>query len=569
MGGTSPVQAVHQPAAPGEPRRPDDYDVIVIGAGMAGMYQLHRLRELGLRTRVFEAGGDVGGTWYWNRYPGCRFDSESYTYGYSFDEEILRTWEWSEHFAPQPETLRYVNMVADTLDLRRDMQFNTRVAAAEFDETTDRWTVRLHDGTLARSWLLITAIGPLSAPVMPSIPGIDTFTGPVLHPARWPHEPIDFAGLRVAVVGTGATGVQIIQEVAKNAAELTVFQRTPNWCAPLHNSRIDADTQARIKLQQDEILVACAKTFGQFMHGRDRRNAMDVTSAERDAFYEKLYGEPGFGIWMANFSDVLVDEGANRTLSEFVARKIRERVHDPAIAEKLIPTNHGFGTRRVPLETGYYEVYNQSNVVLVDLNDTPIEALVSNGIRAGGVEYCFDVIVFATGFDAARGGFDRIDIRGVGGESLKDHWADGPRTFLGLAVAGFPNMFTLVGPHNAASFCNIPRCIEQNVDFVTNLIGRLRSSGATRVVPTSAAEEEWTEHVQVAADRMLLSKVDSWFTGVNSNLEGRQRRNVMIYAGGAPAYRARCDEVAAKGYEGFELGNHALGGSAPVGRRNP
>jgi cation diffusion facilitator CzcD-associated flavoprotein CzcO len=534
--------------------RPDaEFDVVVIGAGMSGLYQLHRLRELGLRVRVFEAGGDVGGTWYWNRYPGCRFDSESYSYGYSFSKEVLDEWEWSEHFAAQPETLRYVNYVADKLDLRRDIRFDSRVTAASYDERAHTWRVELADGTHVRTWLLITALGPFAVPVRPAIEGMDTFSGPVLHTARWPHEPVDFGGQRVGVIGTGATGVQLIQEVAKTAAHLTVFQRSPNWCAPLGNRPIDPAEQVRIKATYDEIFERCRATFGQFLHNRDRRSAFDVSDEEREAFYERLYGEPGFGIWMANFSDVLVDERANRTLSDFVARKIRARVHDQAVADQLVPTDHGFGTRRVPLETRYYEVYNQPNVRLVDLRATPIERFTPSGIRTPAGDHDLDLVVLATGFDAVVGGFDRIDIRGAGGRPLREKWSGGPRTYLGLQVAGFPNLFTLVGPHNAASFCNIPRCIEQNVDVVTRIVEHMRATGAVEVEPTEEAEDAWTEHVHVMADRMLFTKVDSWFTGVNSNLEGRSQRRVLLYAGGAPAYRARCDEAVANGYEGFVL----------------
>src|SRR5439155_1817938 len=337
------------------------YDVIVIGAGISGMYQLHRLRGLGLRVRVFEAGDGVGGTWYWNRYPGARFDSGSWTYGYSFSDEILREWEWSEHFAAQPETLRYCNFVADKLDLRRDIEFGCRIKAAVYGEAAGEWEIESDDGRQARARFLITAIGPLSAPTMPTIPGVESFRGEAYHTGLWPHEPVTFAGKRVAVIGTGATAVQAITEIAKTVGHLTVFQRTPNWCAPLHNSRIDAATQARIKATYPEIFARCRESFGCFIHDADPRKALEVSPEEREAFFEKLYREPGFGIWMGNFRDVLINEEANATITEFMRRKIRERVKDPTVADKLIPTNHGFGTRRVPLESGYYEVYNQPN----------------------------------------------------------------------------------------------------------------------------------------------------------------------------------------------------------------
>jgi len=537
--------------------RPDasalDYQVIIIGAGLSGMYQLHRVRELGLSVRVFEAGSDVGGTWYWNRYPGARFDSESWTYGFSFSEELLRDWDWSEHFAPQPETLRYCNFVADRLDLRRDITFGTRVKSAHYDEAANAWELGFEDGGRARSRFLITALGPLSAPTMPNIFGVDSFRGQSCHTGTWPHEPVRFEGRRVAVIGTGATGVQTITEVAKTAGHLTVFQRQPNWCVPLGNGPIDAATMAEIRSRYPEIFDICRDSYGCFVHAMDRRNALEVPEAEREAFYEKLYNTPGFALWMGNFRDILVDPAANATVTDFVRRKIRQRVKDPALAEKLVPTNHGFGTRRLPLESGYYEVYNQPNVDLVDLRETPIERITPTGIRTSAGDLDFDMIIFATGFDAITGGFDRIDIRGRGGLRLKEKWADGPRTYLGLQSAGFPNMLTLVGPHNAATFCNLPRCIEQNVDWVTDLLRHMLATGRERVEAQPEAEDRWTAHVHETAASLLLMTVDSWMTGINRNVPGRQKRTFMAYAGGAPKYRKICDEVAANDYEGFDL----------------
>jgi cation diffusion facilitator CzcD-associated flavoprotein CzcO len=411
----------------------------------------------------------------------------------------------------------------------------------------------LEDGRRARSRFLITAIGPLSAPTLPAIPGVKDFQGEAYHTGRWPQEPVRFVGKRVAVIGTGATGVQTITEVAKTAGHLTVFQRTPNWCAPLRNSPIDPDTQERIKASYPEIFARCRDSFGCFIHAADPRNALEVSPQEREAFYEKLYNEPGFAIWMGNFRDVLIDKAANDTISAFMRRKICQRVRDPALAEKLIPTNHGFGTRRVPLESGYYEVYNQPNVCLVDLRQTPIERITRHGIATTAAAHEFDMIIYATGFDAITGAFDRIDIRGRAGQRLKEKWADGPRTYLGLQSAGFPNMLTLVGPHNAATFCNIPRCIEQNVDWVSELLRHMGEKGFTRVEPSEAAEVAWTQHVHDSAARLLLIEIDSWMTGVNRNVPGRHKRTFMAYAGGAPKYRERCNEVAAKGYEGFNL----------------
>jgi len=534
-------------------RSPERYQVIVIGAGLSGMYQLYRLRELGCSVHVFEAGAGVGGTWYWNRYPGARFDSESWTYGLSFSQELLQEWSWQEHFAAQPETLRYCNYLADKFDLRRDITFNARVVSAAYDENANDWEVGFEDGRRLRSRFLITAIGPLSAPTMPAIPGVGDFRGEAYHTATWPHAPVSFEGKRVAVIGTGATGVQTITEVAKTAHHLTVFQRTPNWCAPLHNAAIDAETQARIKAGYPEIFARCRESYGCFIHDADPRNALEVAPEEREAFYERRYGEPGFGIWMGNFRDILIDKAANDTITDFLRRKIRARVHNPELAGRLIPTNHGFGTRRVPLESGYYEVYNQPNVRLIDLRETPIERITPNGIRTSDAEHQFDMIIYATGFDAITGAFDRIHICGRGGLHLKAKWAQGPRTYLGLQVAGFPNMLTLVGPHNAATFCNIPRCIEQNVEWVTDLLRYMDRKGFTRIEPSLAAEDAWTQHVHESAARLLLLEVDSWMTGVNRNVPGRQQRTFMAYAGGAPKYREKCDEVAAAGYDGFIL----------------
>jgi cation diffusion facilitator CzcD-associated flavoprotein CzcO len=528
-----------------------DYDAIIIGAGMSGLYQLYRLRELGMRVRVFEAGTGVGGTWYWNRYPGARFDSESYSYGYSFSQELLEEWNWSEHFAGQPETLRYLNHVADKFDLRRDIQFRSRVAAATYEGGARSWSVALQDGGRFRARFLITAIGPLSAPTLPRIEGLDTFQRQSFHTARWPHEPVDFAGKRVAVIGTGATGVQTIQTIAKTVGHLTVFQRTPNWCAPLHNSKIDAETQARIKSGYPEMFKRCRETFACFLHTPDPRGAFEVSDAEREAFYEKLYAERGFGIWQGNFRDILIDQKANATISDFVARKIRQRVKDPKVAEKLIPKNHGFGTRRLPLETFYYEVYNQDNVDLVDITETPIERITREGIKTSTAEYEFDIIIYATGFDAITGSFDKIDFRGVDGARLKDRWKNGPQTYLGVMVDGFPNMMMLMGPHTALG--NIPRSIEYNVDWVTDLIRYARELSLTRVEATAIGVTSWTDHVKALGVGLLSNEVNSWMTGINSNVEGKQTRIVARYSGSAPAYRAKCDKVAAQRYQELAL----------------
>ncbi|PDT79043.1 NAD(P)/FAD-dependent oxidoreductase [Bradyrhizobium sp. C9] len=528
-----------------------DYDVIIIGAGLSGMYQLYRLRELGLKTRVFEAGTGVGGTWYWNRYPGARFDSESYSYGYSFSKELLEEWEWSEHFAGQPETLRYCNYVADKFDLRRDIQFESRVTSAIYQDETRSWLVTLESGARHTCRFLITAIGPLSTPTLPRIEGRDEFKGQSFHTARWPKQKVDFAGKRVAVIGTGATGIQTIQTIAGEVGHLTVFQRTANWAAPLHNGKIDAETQGKIKAGYPEIFARCKETFACFVHTPDPRGAFEVSDAEREAFYEKLYGERGFGIWQGNFRDILIDRKANATISDFVARKIRERVKNPQVAEMLIPTNHGFGTRRLPLETFYYEVYNRDNVELVDLKATPIERITPEGIRTSDRDYAFDIIIYATGFDAITGSFDKIDFRGAHGARLKEKWTHGPETYLGLMVDGFPNMMMLMGPHTALG--NIPRSIEYSVDWVTGLIRFAQERGLTFLDATPEGTAGWTDHVKALGVGLLSNEVDSWMTGINRNVEGKQTRIVARYSGSAPAYRARCDGVAARGYTELNL----------------
>ncbi len=555
--GPSPVSATEskflpQAAIPGVAAgRAADFDAVIIGAGVSGLYQLHRLRQLGLRARVFESGTGVGGTWYWNRYPGARFDSESYTYGYSFSPELLEEWDWEERFAAQPETERYLNYVADKFDLRRDIQCNSRVTAARYHEEARSWDVILADGRHYGARFLITAIGVLSAPTMPRIAGVDTFKGQSCHTHYWPKEPVSFAGKRVAVIGTGATAVQTIQEVAKTVGQLTVFQRTPNWCAPLHNGKIGADEMRRIRADYPEILARCAETPGCFIHAPDPRATFEVTPQEREAFWEKLYGEPGFGIWQGNFRDILTDREANALVSDFIARKIRQRVKDPAVAEKLIPKNHGFGTRRVPLETRYYEVYNQPNVRLIDINETPIERITPAGIKTSDAEYEFDMIIYATGFDAITGSFDRIDIRGIDGQRLKDKWQAGPQTYLGILVEGFPNLLMVMGPH--AGLGNFPRAAEYSVEWVTGLVRFAQERGLTRIEATSAGVADWTDHVKSLGEGLLMNEINSWMTGVNRNVEGKQTRKIMRYSGGHPAFRAHCDAVSADGYRKLAL----------------
>ena len=539
--------------SPALARVPDDldFDAVIIGAGVSGLYQLYKLRELGLRARVFEAGKGVGGTWYWNRYPGARFDSESWTYGYSFSPELLKEWHWQEHFAPQPETERYLNHVADKFDLRRDIQLESRVASAHYQEGTRCWDITLDDERRYSTRFLLTAVGILSAPTMPNIPGVGSFKGQACHTHAWPKEGVDFAGKRVGIIGTGATAVQTIQEIAQNVGQLTVFQRTPNWCAPLHNGKISDAEMDDIRKRYEEIFALCRTSPGCYIHAPDPRKTLEVSPEDREAFWEKLYDSPGFGVWMGQFSDTLTDREANALASEFIARKIRQRVKDPVVAEKLIPKNHGLGTRRVPLETGYYEVYNQPNVELVDINETRIERITPNGIKTSDREHEFDIIIYATGFDAITGAFDRIDIRGVDGVRLRDLWQDGPQTYLGVLVEGFPNMLMAMGPH--AGLGNYTRAAEYSVEWVSGLIQFATERGLTRIEATAAGVAEWTDHVLALGEGQLMNEIGSWMTGVNRNVEGKQKPRIMRYSGGHPAYREHCDAVTASRYRALAL----------------
>ena len=528
-----------------------DFDAIVIGAGVAGLYQLYRLRNLGMRVQLFEAGTGVGGTWYWNRYPGARFDSESYSYGYSFSQELLDEWDWSEHFASQPEILRYLQHVADKFDLYKDIQFSSEVKSATYRDDTRSWEIQLQDGSKFKCRFLITGIGLLSQPTLPRIPGIDSFKGQSFHTSRWPHESVSYSGKRVAVIGTGATGVQTIQEICKDVGHLTVFQRRPNWCAPLHNAKIEPDEMKEIRAGYEEIFETCNQTAAGFLHTADSRSTFEVSADERYEFWENLYASKGFGIWQGNFKDVLIDPKANEAMSEFVANKIRQRVEDPDTAEKLIPKDHGFGTRRVPLETRYYESYNRDNVELVDIIETPIEKVTPDGIVTTDRSFEFDLIIYATGFDAILGSYNKIEISGVHGRRLKDQWDDELSTFLGIQINNFPNLFMILGPH--ALLGNNPRSIEFNVEWITDLIGHMTARNLTRAEATAEAVESWYQHVLEQGEGLLANQIDSWMTGVNSNLDGRQKRIIARYSGTQTSYRQRCNEVVESGYAELNL----------------
>ena len=529
------------------------YEVIVIGAGVAGIYQIKRLSDLGVDATVLDSAPDLGGTWYWNRYPGARFDSESYTYGYSFSRELLNEWHWKERFSGQPENLRYLNYVADKFELRKFMQFNCKVEAAQFDEAQHLWRLKLSDGRALTCRFVVLAIGLLSTPTLPRLQGMETFKGRAFHTFHWPHQPVEMAGKKVAIIGTGATAIQIIGEIADKVGELTVFQRRPNWSAPLNNGPISSEEMADIRVRYDDIFATCARTPGGFEHEPDRRGFHDVTPGERVALWDKLYDQPGFGIWLSNFREIFTDEAANAEFSAYIAGRIRRRVNDPVVAEKLIPKDHGFGVQRVPLETRYFEAYNRGNVHLVDISETPIERVTETGLRTSARDHDFDIIIYSTGFDAITGAFDQIDISGVGGEKLFDKWRDGPSTFLGMLVHGFPNLLMPTGPQSGSASTNFPRGIETGVDWCTDLLEHMWNHGYTSADPTRAAEERWTAHVTRMYAIMLMRKARSWFTGYNSNVPGHEHGKVryFVYNGGTPKYVANISDVVAKGYEGI------------------
>ena len=521
-------------------------DAIIIGAGVTGLYQLYCLRQLGMSVRVFEDGDGVGGTWYWNRYPGARFDSESYSYGYSFSKELLQEWDWKELYSGQPENERYLNYVADKFDLRPDIRFNSRVVSCTFEEDRNTWLVEMQDGHQARAPFLITAVGLLSAFYLPDFEGLNTFQGAWCHTGRWPREGMDLAGKRVGVVGTGATAVQLITEIAKDVGHLTVFQRTPNFCAPLRNGPITDEMQRDIKANYAEIFRQCSITPGSFVHQFDPRSALDVAPEERLEQYERLWQEPGFAKWLSNYYDVMLPGEANEDYAAFFRDKIRGRVHDPEVAEMLVPKDHMFGSKRLPCESGYYEVYNQDNVLLVDVKKAPIQRITPTGLQTADAEYELDVIIFATGYDAVTGSLNRIDIRGMGGETLKDKFANGPRTYMGIQSAGFPNMFTI----NAASVGNFVRAAEPLVEWVTECIRYVRANEYVRISPTLEAEDEWVNHVNEAGSKILRTQANSWFVG--ANIPGKARA-LLTSPDTAPVMRAKRADVAAKGYEGFWL----------------
>ncbi len=529
-------------------------DVVVLGAGVSGIYQIKRLVDLGIDAIVLEADEDLGGTWYRNRYPGARFDSESYTYGYSFSRSLLDEWHWRERFSSQPENLKYLNYVADKFELRQHMRFGKQVETLSWDEGERCWHLELTSGERCSTRFLVTGIGVLSVPTLPRYEGMDDFAGDAFHTFYWPQEPVPLAGRRVGVIGTGATGIQVIAEIADKVGELKVFQRRPNWSTPLNNSPISEAEMADIRSRYDEIFANCAASPNGFEHVPDRRGFWNLNAGERRATWDQLYDKPGFAMLAGNFPEIFFDEAANREVSDYVAERIRGRVHDPAVAEKLIPKDHGFGMQRLPLETHYFEAYNRDNVTLVDLKETPIERFTETGIQTSAEHHELDLIVYATGFDAITGAFDHLDIEGVDGERLKDQWRDGASTYLGVFAHGFPNLLMVAGPQSVSGSTNFPRAIEGAVNWITDFLEQVRDEGVTRFEVRQGAVDAWREEVVRAHEALLLRRSKGWFTGYNSNVNGHEAGTIryQAYFGGAPTYAATIAEVAAGGYPEIE-----------------
>ncbi len=538
-------------APEGESRTVCPLDALIIGAGFSGLYQLYCLRDrLGLSVQVLEAGAGIGGTWYWNRYPGARCDSESHSYCYSFSQELTREWEWSERYPGPPEILRYLNYVADRFDLKRDIRLNTRVAAAHYDEAANLWHVSTEAGEAFTAQFLITAVGCLSSANVADIPGLDTFEGRWYHTGQWPHEGVDFRGKRVGMIGTGSTGIQAAPVIAETAARLTVFQRTANYSVPARNGPLTPEFRRYVKENAAQIRQVMHASVNGHPWLIEDRSALQTAPAERQALYEAAW-EAGGLRFRAAFRDLLTDKAANDTAADFIRAKIHEIVKDPATAAKLSNFDHPYASKRPPIDTDYFETFNRDNVELVDVRASPIERITPRGIRTRDAEYPLDIIVFATGFDGMTGSLLRIDIRGRDGLTLKKAWAAGPRNYLGLQVAGFPNLFTVTGPGSPSVLCNMPVAIEQHVEWITDCIDHMRRQGLGRIEPTAAAVDSWVAQVNAAAEATLLPQAKhSWYLG--ANIPGKPRV-FMPYAGGMARYRKICAEVAAHNYEGFRL----------------
>ena len=531
---------------------PATFDAIVVGAGVGGLRAIHRLRKLDLKVRAFEAGGGVGGTWYWNRYPGCRCDVESLEYSYSFSDELQQEWHWPERYGTQPEILRYIDHVADRFDLRRDIEFNTRVKQAVFDSDTNTWTVTTDKGTAVTARFCVMATGNLSTPRTPNYPGLQSFKGKWYHTGLWPHEGVDFTGLRVGVIGTGSSGVQSIPIIAKQAKHLNVFQRTANFSLPARNAPMNRDKESAHKAHYPERRRAAFDTpFGIAGYPAPVKSALDATEEERLCAYEAKWAEGGSISFLYSFTDLLINGESNETASEFVRRKIRATLKDPKTAELLCPNDHPIGTKRLILDTDYYETYNRDNVTLVDIRSRPIEEITSTELRTADIDYALDAIVFATGFDAMTGAMKEIDIHTDAGMSIREKWEHGPRTYLGIMIAGFPNLFMITGPQSPGVKSQMILACEQHVDWIADCIQYLRDHAFSRIEAEEDAEDAWVRHNNEVADRTLYPLANSWYVG--ANIPGKPRV-FMPYVGGVAAYKKKCDEIAASGYEGFRMG---------------
>jgi cation diffusion facilitator CzcD-associated flavoprotein CzcO len=522
-------------------------DVVVVGAGVAGMYAIHKLKSAGLGIRCFEAGTDVGGTWYWNRYPGARCDVETIDYSFSFDPDLEQEWDWTERYATQPEILRYLNHVADRYDLRRSITFSTRVTSAEFDERECRWLIRTDSGEAWSARFCVFATGSLSAASVPDIPGLDEFTGRWYHTGLWPHEEVDFTGRRVGVIGTGSSGVQSAPVIARQAAHLYVFQRSANFSIPASNRPHTAESRAAYKAAYVERRRKSRESGGGSPHEPYPKNTLDVPAAERRAAFEKQW-ELGGVLFSKTFPDQLKDRAANGEAVAFFTEKVRAMIDDPAMVRLLIPTDHPIGAKRICTDTDYYRTFNRDNVTLVDIRSAPIERIAPTGIRTADAEYHLDDLVFATGFDAMTGALSKIHIKGRNGSVLRDAWSAGPRTYLGLMVAGFPNMFIITGPGSSGVLANMILAAEHHVDWITDAIRHLDETGRIAIEATEQAQDRWVEHCNEIASQTLLSSANSWYVG--ANIPGKPRV-FMPFAGGLGVYRRICADVAADGYRGF------------------
>ncbi|MFT3725435.1 MAG: NAD(P)/FAD-dependent oxidoreductase [Hyphomonadaceae bacterium] len=532
---------------------PSSIDIAIVGAGFSGLYMLHKARGLGLSAHTFEAGDGVGGTWFWNRYPGARVDVESHEYSYSFSPELENEWEWSERYAAQPELLRYLNHVADRFDLRRDISFNTRVTEAVFDDKTHRWTVKTDKGEAISARYCVMATGCLSVPKKIDVPGAETFKGETYNTSSWPTKPVDFRGKRVGIIGTGSSAVQTITQIAPDVASLTIFQRTPPFSIPAHNGPANPDVVRDWRTNREAYRAAeRLNPIGIVAAVATENLALATPPDERRRVFEERWAKGGFAIGGA-YADMLITKEANDVAVEFFADKVRQTVKNPETAEKLIPKTYPLGSKRLCVDTGYFEVFNRDNVTLVDISKSPV-TVTPKGVKAGGTEYEFDCLIFALGFDAMTGALSKIDIRGRGGETLKEKWDGGPRTYLGLMVAGFPNMFMVTGPGSPSVLSNMVVSIEQHVDWISDCITAMSKRQMDAIEATPQAEEGWVAHVNEVANMTLYPQANSWYMG--ANVPGKPRV-FMPYPGGVGLYRQTCDEIAADNYRGFALSSSA------------